>query len=294
MLVECKPAGASLDTHGSQLYRYFNTTDARLAILTDGIRYRFFTDLREPNRMDAEPFLELDLESPRPAAVTEIARIARDEFDLEAVLAAAAKLAMTRDVRSRLKSEFQTPSDEFVRAIADPVYDGRFTQQVLDRYRSAIQATIAEHVRELVEARLRTALKRAHAEEDLGGTEPAATSESKRTDPSDPEDHRASEEDKRVETTVEEIEGLYAVKAIVRDLVDLDRVFERDGQTYFSVILDNSNRKPICRLWFNGTKKYLGVFDADKNETRIPINKPDNLFDHAQQIRASLDHALKR
>jgi hypothetical protein len=42
------------------------------------------------------------------------------------------------------------------------------------------------------------------------------------------------------------------------------------------ILLDDNNRKPICRLWFNTSQKYVGVFDAEKNETRIPI---DNLAD---------------
>ncbi len=90
------------------------------------------------------------------------------------------------------------------------------------------------------------------------------------------------------------MQGFYIVKAILRDLIEPDRVTARDVQSYFGVLLDNNNRKPICRLWFNGNKKYVGVFDEKKHETRIPITGPDALFDQADAIRASLKQVLEK
>lgn len=82
------------------------------------------------------------------------------------------------------------------------------------------------------------------------------------------------------------------MKALIRDLIPPERVFARDARTYFTVILDDNNRKPICRLWFNGRKKYLGVFDAQKSETRIPIDSVGDIFLHADQLRDSLGYVL--
>lgn len=62
VLIECKKLGEPLSLkHASQLYRYFSVTNARIAILTNGVIYQFFTDLDAPNKMDEKPFLELDL-----------------------------------------------------------------------------------------------------------------------------------------------------------------------------------------------------------------------------------------
>ena len=62
MLVECKPVGADLAAkHAGQLFRYFSVTDARFGVLTDGVKYLFFTDLDRPNQMDQRPFFEFDL-----------------------------------------------------------------------------------------------------------------------------------------------------------------------------------------------------------------------------------------
>ena len=57
ILIECKQANANLSQANiSQLYRYFTTTKARIVILTNGIQYRFFSDLEEPNKMDQKEF----------------------------------------------------------------------------------------------------------------------------------------------------------------------------------------------------------------------------------------------
>lgn len=53
MLIEAKPVKASLSIeNASQLYRYFSVTKARIAVLTNGVVYRFFSDLDEPNKLD--------------------------------------------------------------------------------------------------------------------------------------------------------------------------------------------------------------------------------------------------
>lgn len=62
ILFECKWHGADLNKdHASQLYRYFSVTDARFGVLTNGVQYRFYTDLDAANKMDAKPFFEFDL-----------------------------------------------------------------------------------------------------------------------------------------------------------------------------------------------------------------------------------------
>src|SRR3989304_10247913 len=62
ILFECKCVGADLNKEqASQLYRYFSVTEARFGVLTDGIVYRFYSDLEQPNKMDAKPFFEFNL-----------------------------------------------------------------------------------------------------------------------------------------------------------------------------------------------------------------------------------------
>lgn len=68
----------------------------------------------------------------------------------------------------------------------------------------------------------------------------------------------------------------------------MKRVAPRDTQSYFGVLLDDNNRKPICRLHFNRTQKYIGTFDSDKTETRHPIDTVDDIFNFAEQLKATV------
>lgn len=61
LLIECKGVNKDLNEHISQLYRYYTTTSARIAILTNGLVYKFFADTQRANIMDMTPFFEVDM-----------------------------------------------------------------------------------------------------------------------------------------------------------------------------------------------------------------------------------------
>jgi hypothetical protein len=97
--------------------------------------------------------------------------------------------------------------------------------------------------------------------------------------------------DTEIETTLEELEGYQIVKAIACGEVKPQRIVHRDAKSYFAVLLDDNNRKPIARLHFNSKKqKYVGIFDNDKNETRHPISSLDEIYTHAAAIRDVVRH----
>ncbi len=283
ILFECKCVGADLSRYGSQLYRYFSTTPARIAVLTDGLVYRFYSDLDEPNKLDPSPFMTIDIANDPLTRVEELKKLTKEAFDLEPVLAVAERLKYSCAIQAVLTRELASPGDDFVRFIAAGVYDGRMTTRVIEKLRPLIVDAGSALITERVEARLEAALERNRAGSTAGP-------------PGSAPDGRGSEEvtadegaaKKEVETTIEELEGFYAVKAILREDIDSARITGRDVKSYFGVLLDDNNRKPICRLWFNGRSKYLGVFDAAKEESRIPVGTVDDIFKHADAIRASL------
>lgn len=277
ILVECKPHGASLDSYSGQLFRYYSVTDARLAILTDGIVYRFYADLTAPNKLDTHPFMTLVLTGLRRDIVDQVECITRRAFDIEAILKNAEELRYMSQIKERFEAEVGNPSESLVRLLVEPIFKGRFTQANLERFHDLSRRAMSTFLTDAVDRRLRSAI-----ENNKPSIQPASHSE----------DAPAPERDE-IETTAEEVQGLYIVKAIVRDLVDPSRVVPRDVRSYFGILLDDNNRKPICRLWFNGGTKYVGVFDTNKTETRLLVNGPDGLFEHADAIRQSLQHVLK-
>jgi len=275
ILIECKPHGAKLENYSSQLYRYFSVTPARVAILTDGIDYRFYSDLIAPNKLDNQPFLSLNMVNLKKGLVEQISRLAKSTFDLDSLLSAAEDLSYIAKIRQEFANQLDEPQDDLIRLFVRPIYEGQLNQRVLDRFRQIVRSSLRGYIADAVDSRLRAALDR----NDLN-----QTTESVVTD-DDPEEDG-------IITTEAELEGLYAVKAILRDLVDPNRITPRDVRSYFGILLDNNNRKPVCRLWFNGKTRYLGVFDSNKVETRIQVDGPNGLFMHADVIRESLGHLL--
>jgi predicted type IV restriction endonuclease len=92
----------------------------------------------------------------------------------------------------------------------------------------------------------------------------------------------------QVITTAEEIEGFHIIRAILRPIISSKRIFMRDAQSYCAILLDDNNRKPICRLRFNNVEKLsIGVFNESKEEEKFALESVDDLFNFAEQISAT-------
>ncbi|BDD85941.1 type I restriction endonuclease [Desulfofustis limnaeus] len=143
MLFECKCCGSNLnDCHASQLRRYFHVTTARIAVLTNGLVYRFFSDLEEPNKMDEKPFMEVNLVDIDPQILPELKKLTKNSFELEKMLSTANDLKYTREIKNLLESEFAAPSQEFVKLILSNVYSGLKTQQVIEQFTPIVKQAI--------------------------------------------------------------------------------------------------------------------------------------------------------
>jgi hypothetical protein len=159
MLVECKPVNVDLNVnHASQLFRYFSTTDARVAVLTNGVVYKFFADIDQPNKMDSKPFFEISLETVRKGDAKIVGGFGKASFDIEKIVEEASKLKKQSLVQKELQEEFANPSDEFVRLIAAKVQPGRLNPGVRETIKTLIVNSVATLIREQVNARLTTAL----------------------------------------------------------------------------------------------------------------------------------------
>lgn len=282
ILVECKPVGGVLEVeHASQLYRYFSVTPARVGILTDGVRYRFYSDLDAPNLMDERPFLDFEMTSLGPRVIEELRGFTRDAFDVEQVLSAAKASSYRRGLRRAINEEWANPSPEFIRHFAGRVYGGRLTQSVMDEFGGLLKTSLADFVSERVNHRLQAALD--------GAASVADTTEGGE----DPEEVITSELDSEIHTTEDELEAFFIVRAIVSADIDPKRVFMRDRKSYCGVLLDDNNRKPICRLHFNGSRYYVGLFDENKEEDRIPIESVLDMHAHAERLRQTVAAYLR-
>lgn len=284
LLVEAKKINETLRfEHAEQLYRYFTVTKARIAILTNGQTYQFYTDLDRPNLMDTKPYLVLDLLDIDETLLPELAKLAKGSFDLESVISAAGELKYIGQLKRILATQFRQPDDHWVKFLAAQIYEGTFTQKVREQFQPLVERAMRQFLNEQVNDRLKNALGVEEEQESDGGagvieivTEPA----------------NAGGRGDDVVTTEEELDGYRIVRAIVCSEVPVSRVVARDNKSYFGVLLDDNNRKPIARLWFNRSRKYLGVFDENKVETRIPIDEPGDIYGYADRLRQTVARYL--
>lgn len=278
MLFECKHAGSDLRIeHASQLFRYFAVTEARIGVLTNGIIYLFFTDLEAPNKMDERPFLEFDLLEPKEATVLELKKLTKSAFNLDELLSAAHELKYTKLLKQFLSEQWIAPSDDFVKFMTKQVYDGPVTQSVREQFSGIVKRALQQFLNERISDRLKSALRE---EEVTQKEEPKSEDQEKA--------YENDQSDRQVVTTDEEMEGFRIVRAILREVIDVSRVNPRDVKHYFGILLDDNNRKPICRLHFNTSQKYLGVFDANRQEERMPIDSVDDIYKFADRIKAMI------
>ena len=281
MLVECKTIGTNLaDSHASQLYRYFSVTDARIAILTNGVVYRFYSDLESPNRMDKLPFFELDIEKFGSAQIKELENFSRDRFDLEAILETANSLKFRRALVKSIGEEYRDPSDDLVKLLASRVYSGRLTKAVVQDFKPNVRDAFQDFIRQQVRSRLDRALESEDSVPQEAATGSDAAAEEVATD--------------GIQTTQEELDAFNIVRAICAEVVDIGRVTLRDAKSYCAILLDDNNRKPIARLWFNAQSvKYIGVFNAEREEAKQKIESVRDVYDYAKALRKSVSTYLE-
>ena len=282
MLIECKKANGELKVeHASQLFRYFSVTNARIAILTNGIEYQFYTDLESPNLMDSRPFMVLDLEDVDESLLPELKKLTKSSFDLDSVISAAEKLKYIGAIKRTLAEQFQEPDEAWVKFLSGRVYEGTFTKRAREQFTPLVREAAAAFLDDQVNGRLKKALETTRP---LPKTEPVDSGEVAEED---------LERGTGIETTLEELEGYQVVKAIACSEAKPQRITHRDSKSYFAILLDDNNRKPIARLHFNAkSKKYLGTFDGDKNETRHLLESMDEIYLHAEEIRAAVRNYL--
>jgi predicted type IV restriction endonuclease len=276
ILIECKKYKDPLSIkHAGQLFRYFSVSNARVAILTNGSQYQFFTDLDAPNKMDERPFLELDLEHLDEQIIPEVKKLTKTSFDIGSIVDAAGDLKYLNGIKKHLQEQFKMPDEELVKFFASKVYCGPITKKIKDQFTPLIAKALKQFLNDNINARLQSALVGGSNVDDV-----EIENDSNNND----------DEKSRVVTTEEEIEGFNVVKAILRQKFSVSRIVARDTQSYFGVLLDDNNRKPLCRLLFNGKQKYLGLMQEDKSVLRLPIDNIDDIYNHADELLNSVAH----
>ena len=278
ILIEAKVYGANLDEEQiSQLFRYFSVTDTHFGILTDGIKYRFFSDLEQPNTMDQAPFFEFNMLEFSEQQVIDLKRFTKDVFQLNETTDAARQLKYMSELKRIIACQMAEPSDELVKLIIKPFYPSKFTASVRDTFVPLVRDAFAGYIEDSVDSRLNAALAR--VEDQKRESQAKQQAEAVGTPESMPE------------FSDTEIEACQIVKAILGDVVDVERIDLRSYARYSKILLDDTRLKVICSLYLTNTNGQSSV-SIGKNGEAKEIGSVNEIYDYANGLRATLDELL--
>jgi hypothetical protein len=268
ILIECKHWAQNLNIHDGQLLRYFHVSKAKFGLLTNGIVYRFYSDLVAPNKMDEKPFLEFNITEIKENQIDELKKFHKSNFDIDSIVNTASELKYTNELKHLIQQELNNPTPDFVKHFARQVYPSVITAKVLEQFTVLTKKSVQQHISDLITERLKTALTK---EDEVI------------KDVSNLSSEKIIEDSNKIVTTDEELEAFMIVKTILRQSVNSSRIVHRDAQSYFAILLDDNNRKSICRLYL-GTKKYIGIFDENKKEVKREMESLDDIFKFADDL----------
>ena len=269
ILIECKHWSQNLSIHDGQLLRYFHVSKAKFGLLTNGINYRFYSDLVDANKMDEKPFLEFNIHEIKDNQVEELKKFHKSYFDADSIVNTASELKYTNELKQLLQQELNNPSPEFVKHFAKQVYPSNISAKILELFTNLTKKSAQQYISDLITERLKTALTK----EDESAKEQDSKLELQNQEP-----------ENKVETTEAELESFMIIKTILRQKTDIKRITYRDAQSYFAILLDDNNRKTICRLYLNGNKKYFVVLDENKKEVKTEIQTLDDIFTFSDKL----------
>lgn len=268
ILIEAKNHTENLDNHNNQLIRYFNTNpNIKFAILTNGIEYRFFTDIEQKNLMDKTPFLVINLEKLKPRDIKDLKRFICTDLNLDEILNIAIEKKYYRNIQDIFKNEIENPSDEFTSFFAKQITEKRMTNAVLEEFRNYIKKSFKEIINDLAYDKITNIKNNLQAVND-------------------DEDEEEIDSNKEIVTTEEELQSFYIVKSILAETdTNLDDITYKDTLSYFSILYQNKVTKWICRLYFNNSKKFITFPDG----TSQNIEKLEDIYKFKENILNSLN-----
>lgn len=281
ILIEAKWVKEELQKHDSQLFRYFGTSKAKFAILTNGITYRFYTDLEETNKMDEKPFLEINMLDIKETQVAELKKFKKSAFSIDEIFNTASQLKYSNEIKNVFAQDLQNPSDQLIKYFLSSVYSGQRTQNAIDKFRPIVKQSLNQFISEMMNDKIKTAL----------GAEEAQTV-SEKTEEISENVSQSAKDGPKIVTTEEELEAYFIIKNLLKDIVPIGEITYKDNERYMAILHKNKTTRWICRLFFNSSKKFITVPDDNKKDVRIDIDSVYDIEKHKDELIATLNRYL--
>lgn len=276
LIIECKNWKEKADAHNSQLHRYYHVSKARFGILTNGIIYNFYADLAQPNIMDDKPFLTINLEDLKDSSIKVLQNFTKSEYNLANILDSAEAMKYIKAIRNEFEKEIENPSDEMVRLLVNKFFEKPLTANRMVAFKEYTKRALSISISESISSRLKSALV-INENIETGKTNAAGINE--------------NIEIPKFITTDEELEAFQIVKAILREIIPSERIAYRDTQSYFGILLDDNNRKPICRFHFGTAKKQIEFFHNGKDSgEKITLSSLDEIYNYRNELHKTIEN----
>ena len=282
ILVECKSITEPLERHDSQLFRYFATTNAKFAILTNGQYYRFYTDLDSPNKMDTDPFLSVDILDVRENQVAEIKKFCKSQFDVDAIFSTASELKYVHEFKQHFSAQLSTPEDDFVKFFLQACYSGQKTKTTIEKFRPIVQKALNDYISETMNDKIKVALGGSGG--SISGISQKSEAPTAAEQPDTLEEPRAP----KIITTEEELEAYFIIKNMLSDITDIQNITYKDTESYINILYKANSRKWICRLKLTEASKVLIIPDENKKEMKFQLLDIYELRNYKEQLNAVL------
>jgi hypothetical protein len=255
MFIECKAVDVPLEDCDGQLARYFNSIrTVMVGLLSNGLEYRFYTDLREPNVMDKAPFLTFDVRSFSDREFEVLRPFTKELFDADEVRAHAEELVFIERVTVRVNDLLRNPSEDFVRFLVKDaeVVTGYINARVVERFlpivKKAIHSTVLDMMTKGLQAEIAQPVP-------MPSVPPASS-----TTPQSPGAERPPEQEAEdAGAGIADDDRRAAFRIVQRLCGEIDPAHAlgyRDNAAYFSINLGRRNTW-FLRLYLSPTKKQL-------------------------------------
>ncbi|MBR3647105.1 MAG: type I restriction enzyme HsdR N-terminal domain-containing protein [Paludibacteraceae bacterium] len=271
LIIECKHWQQPLDAHKMQLARYYAASGAKFGLLTNGIEYRFYTDLAKSNLMDEVPFLEFDIEKLKDTQLKALEKFTKQNFDVDSIMSSANELKLMIEIKKIIKENIVNPGTDYVKSLAKQVYSGKITEGVLAQFTEIVKKASASYINDCISERLNLVVQTNEAEQKKVEDTPVEVPGAKK--------------EASIDTTRNEMEAYYIVKSILRGVIKGSRVTMRDAMSYCSVFIDDNNRKPVCRFHFNNEGNMrIEPVGADGKGEKYHLESLDDIYQYADML----------
>ncbi|QTL41226.1 type I restriction enzyme HsdR N-terminal domain-containing protein [Xenorhabdus budapestensis] len=248
MFIEAKGYSEKLDNHCPQLSRYFNSTpEVTISAITNGLEWRFFTDLKQKNVMDPTPFLRIKMDEVSDADVGQLYRFRHDKFKPEALRTLAEESVYLSAFTKTISTSLRDVDSEFVRYVASR---SNVERQLNQRFIESITPLVKQAVEKSVSAMVVSGLSNKHV--PIDGIQDEIEHQDNPKEP----DEIVDPDNPNIVTTKNELTLYEKAKSIVGDDADLQY---KDTESYFGVLYQGKSNRWIIRYFDKKNKPYIQI-----------------------------------